>query len=87
MAALMDYLNAHGHCNVPPGAVYECILTGMGDDNTDLHYKGDLGNWLHQEKMRLRTRKSPKIAEERKFFEQLAAEGNISNYYYLTLCT
>lgn len=75
MSALMDYLNVHGHCNVPPGTVYECVISGVGEDGADFIYKGDLGNWLHQEKLRLRTRKSSKIIEERKFFEQLAADG------------
>ncbi len=45
-AALLEYCKEHGHCNVPQKERYECELPGLGEDGGPLHYHGQLGRWL-----------------------------------------
>lgn len=58
LAALKKYREEHGHCNIPSTHSYECVLPGLGEDGSDLHYKSTLGQWL------LRQRQLKKMVAE-----------------------
>ena len=56
-AALLEYGKQYGHCNIPSGDSYACILpvsdavkagdgNGDGDGMSELKYSGFLGKWL-----------------------------------------
>ena len=51
--ALLEYYKEHGTCNVPETAEkYECDLPGWVDTKGDIYYyKGDLGQWLHEQRL------------------------------------
>ena len=45
-AALQQYYQQYGTCNVTEKNIYECELPGMGDEGETYHYKSSLGCWL-----------------------------------------
>ena len=49
-AALVQYGEEYGHCNILQKDSFECILPGMGEDDGDLQYKGKLGVWLNKQR-------------------------------------
>jgi hypothetical protein len=49
-AALVKYGEEYGTCNIPSLKSYECILPGMGEDDSDYEYKGKLGYWLKRQR-------------------------------------
>ena len=49
-AALLEYYNQNGSCNVPSSVVFECKLPDMGKNGQPYHYKGtDLRETLLQQ--------------------------------------
>lgn len=51
---------------VPIEAEYECLLEGLGEGGTDLHYKSKLGPWLSNQRQRHRGSKGKqKLSPER----------------------
>lgn len=75
MTALLEYGKEHGHYNVPPDVMYECVLPGRGPNGGDFIYSGPLGQWLHNEKERLVKAKGSRAMYERGVFLQMAADG------------
>ena len=73
-AALLDYYNEHGTCNVPTSTVYECVLPGMSDQGEDYHYKGKLGAWLKNQRQSRRGVTRSKITPEREDLLQLLVD-------------
>ena len=78
-AALLAYREQHGHCNVPYGETYECILPGMGDGGSDLHYKGKLGAWLASQRQARRGAHTVKrlTVERESKLQELVDQGTL----------
>lgn len=73
-AALLQFYNEHGTCNVPSYAVFECILPGMGDNGDDYRYHGKLGSWLRNQRQSRRGKNRSKITPEREALLQVLVD-------------
>jgi hypothetical protein len=40
-AALLQFKEKYGHCNVPQSLIFECELPGMGENGAAMHYSGE----------------------------------------------
>ena len=75
-AALLEYYNEHGTCNVPHKAVYECDLEGLGEEGSVYHYAGNLGIWLRSQRQAKKNIRNRKITPERQaLLQKLVDEG------------
>ena len=74
--ALLEYCKEHGTCNVPSKAKYECDLKGLGEDEGVYHYVGNLGTWLHNQRIAKNGKGCNKISPERQaLLQKLVDEG------------
>lgn len=62
-AALKKYGEEHGHCNIPLGENYRCVLHGLGPDGEDYQYEGRLGKWLYAQRCAKKGVKDTKVSE------------------------
>lgn len=74
-AGLLQYCKEHGHCNVPKGATYECIIPDIGDNSPHGHYFGHLGSWLCYQRRLRKKEKSSLLPDREALLQQLVDEG------------
>ena len=75
-AALLEYYEEHGTCNVTTGVVYECDLEGLGENGGVYHYVGNLGEWLKGQRRTKKGTGHMKITIERLvLLQKLVDEG------------
>ena len=82
-AALLQYRELFGHCNVPYETDFTCTLPGLGyEGKTSYAYKGKLGNWLSNQRAAFRGTGSSTLSEERLgLLQKLVDEGASVNRY------
>ena len=79
-AALLQYKEQHGHCNVPSNATYECILHEMNEVSiNDYEYRGNLGKWLTSQRRAKKGRKGAATLtqEEDALLQVLSDQGSV----------
>ena len=75
-AALCQYDEEHGTCNVPHSEVYECNLPGLGEHGSVYHYHENLGNWLNRQRQAMKGRSRGKLkVDEQAQLQKLVDEG------------
>jgi hypothetical protein len=84
-AALLQYYNQYGHCNVPLREEYRCELPELDADGQPMIYIGNLGKWLaHQRRSKKgkgKGDKQSKLQPEREFLlQQLVDEGDYHEF-------
>jgi hypothetical protein len=79
-AALLRYAEEYNHCNVPHKSTYECDLTTINPDGSTslVHYRGHLGNWLHNQRQSKKGNGYPLSPERESLLQKLVDEGNIT---------
>ena len=76
-AALLEYFKEHGTCNISQKAKCECSLEGLGENGGVLHYVGNLGRWLNNQRNAMKGTNNMKITPERQaLLQKLVDEGN-----------
>jgi len=72
-AALLDYRANVGNCNLKQRAIYDCVLPGLGEGGSDLHFVSKLGLWLNDQR---KFKRAETLSPEREaLLQQLADEG------------
>lgn len=76
-AALVQYGNESGHCNVPQSATYSCTLPGLADDGSDYEFEGMLGSWLSAQRGRKKGSNGlkPLLADREAQLQKLVNQG------------
>jgi hypothetical protein len=81
--ALLQYQVQHGHCNVPKGFSYECIIPDIGDDSPHGRYVGHLGSWLCYQRRLKKKDKSALLPDREGLLQQLVDEGEYTIVLYI----
>ena len=77
-AALLEYYDEHGTCNVPQKCTYECYISDMlGEDGNNYRYKGNLGKWLDNQRQAHKGQGGSKLTTEHEVQLQLLADQGI----------
>jgi len=82
-AAILQYCKEHGHCNVPKGFSYECIIPDIGDDSPHGRYVGHLGSWLCYQRRLKKKDKSALLPDREGLLQQLVDEGEYTIVLYI----
>ena len=75
-AALHEYYKEFGTCNVHSKRSYECTLVGMGENGQDVHFVGNLGVWLRNQRQAKKGQGPGRLTPERlALLQNLVDEG------------
>ncbi len=75
-AALHEYYKEFGTCNVHSKRSYECTLKGMGENGEDVHFVGNLGVWLRNQRQAKKGQGPGRLTPERlALLQALVDEG------------
>ena len=80
-AALLQYCEQHGTCNIPSRGTYECTLPGFGNRGEIYHYKSNLGIWLHRQRSAKKGKSRSKLTPNQETQLQLLVDQGKLNYF------